>query len=101
MTHFWLNKGLVATGLVAKFSVAYWSISAVAIALAAGHDRAGVDVGQPAFPRRTAKGRTARRLIKRRCKPVRPPETGGGFSFRCNSFSHPNRPNIEMRSPRC
>jgi hypothetical protein len=27
MIHFWLNKGLVATGLVAKFSVAYWSIS--------------------------------------------------------------------------
>jgi hypothetical protein len=36
MTHFWLNKGLVATGLVAKFSVAYWSISAIAVALQLG-----------------------------------------------------------------
>jgi hypothetical protein len=55
MTHFWLNKGLVATGLVAKFSVAYWSISAVAIALqvamiilvwmlASKHFRAGTPV---------------------------------------------------------
>ncbi|THH36283.1 hypothetical protein E4Z66_14220 [Aliishimia ponticola] len=33
MTQFWLNKGLVAVGLVAKFSVAYLLISAVAIAL--------------------------------------------------------------------
>jgi hypothetical protein len=33
MTHFWLNKGLVAAGLVSKFSVAYWSISSVAVAL--------------------------------------------------------------------
>jgi hypothetical protein len=31
MTHFWLNKGLVAAGLVAKFSAAYWAISAAAI----------------------------------------------------------------------
>ncbi len=36
MTHFWLNKGLVATGLIAKFSVAYWGISAIAIALQIG-----------------------------------------------------------------
>ena len=33
MTQFWLNKGLVAAGFVAKFSLAYWAISAVAIAL--------------------------------------------------------------------
>jgi hypothetical protein len=32
MVHFWLNKGLVATGLVAKFGLAYWTISGVAIA---------------------------------------------------------------------
>jgi hypothetical protein len=31
MTHFWLNKGLVAAGLVAQFSVAYWVITAFAI----------------------------------------------------------------------
>lgn len=33
LVHFWLNKGLVAAGLVAKFGVAYWAISGVAIAL--------------------------------------------------------------------
>ncbi|SMP02845.1 TsoY family (seleno)protein [Shimia sagamensis] len=33
MLHFWLNKGLVASGLVDKFSLAYLLISAVAIAL--------------------------------------------------------------------
>ena len=32
MVHFWLNKGLVATGLVAKFGLAYWTISGVAVA---------------------------------------------------------------------
>jgi hypothetical protein len=33
MTHFWLNKGLVEAGLIAKFSGAYWGISAIAVAL--------------------------------------------------------------------
>lgn len=33
MTQFWLNKGLVAAGIVAKFSVAYWAISGIAVAL--------------------------------------------------------------------
>lgn len=33
MTHFWINKGLVAAGLIAKFGVAFWALSAVAIAL--------------------------------------------------------------------
>jgi hypothetical protein len=33
MLHFWLNKGLVAAGLVAQFGAAYWAISAVAVAL--------------------------------------------------------------------
>ena len=32
MTHFWINKGLVGAGLVAKFGVAYWAFSGVAIA---------------------------------------------------------------------
>lgn len=32
MTHFWLNKGLVANGLVAKFSAGYWAITLIAIA---------------------------------------------------------------------
>lgn len=36
MTHFYLNKGLVAVGLVEKFSVAYVAISAIAIALQFG-----------------------------------------------------------------
>lgn len=33
MLHFWLNKGLVAAGLIAKFGVAYWALSGVAVAL--------------------------------------------------------------------
>lgn len=33
MIHFWLNKGLVGTGLVDKFSLAYLAISAVAVGL--------------------------------------------------------------------
>jgi hypothetical protein len=33
MLHFWLNKGLVASGLVAKFGAAYWAISGVAVAI--------------------------------------------------------------------
>ncbi|WP_420396526.1 TsoY family (seleno)protein [Nioella sp.] len=36
MTHFWLNKGLVAAGIVAKYSVAYWAISGIAVALQLG-----------------------------------------------------------------
>ncbi|MDY6859472.1 MAG: hypothetical protein SWN98_09040 [Pseudomonadota bacterium] len=32
MIQFWLNKGLVAAGLVAKFSTGYWLITAIAIA---------------------------------------------------------------------
>jgi len=32
MIQFWLNKGLVAAGIVAKFSVAYWAVSGVAVA---------------------------------------------------------------------
>ena len=31
LTHFWLNKGLVDAGLIAKFSVGYWAITAVAL----------------------------------------------------------------------
>ncbi len=31
MLHFWINKGLVATGLIAKFGIAYWGFSAVAL----------------------------------------------------------------------
>ena len=32
MTHFWINKGLVGAGLIAKFGVAYWALSGVALA---------------------------------------------------------------------
>jgi len=32
MLHFWINKGLVGAGLIAKFGIAYWSLSALAIA---------------------------------------------------------------------
>lgn len=33
MIHFWLNRGLVDANLIAKFSVGYWTISAVAITI--------------------------------------------------------------------
>ncbi|SNS18181.1 TsoY family (seleno)protein [Tropicimonas sediminicola] len=33
MLHFWLNKGLVASGIVDKYSLAYLAISAIAVAL--------------------------------------------------------------------
>lgn len=33
MMHFFINKGLVASGAIAKFGPAYWSLTAVAIAL--------------------------------------------------------------------
>lgn len=36
MLHFWLNKGLVGAGMVAKFGAAYWAISAVAVAFQLG-----------------------------------------------------------------
>ncbi|MDD9717772.1 hypothetical protein PVW48_13515 [Dinoroseobacter sp. PD6] len=32
MLHFWINKGLVEAGLIAKFGGAYWSLTALAIA---------------------------------------------------------------------
>jgi hypothetical protein len=31
MMHFWINKGLVANGLIAKFGIAYWGFSAIAL----------------------------------------------------------------------
>ncbi|MEN8839926.1 MAG: hypothetical protein ABF254_01605 [Octadecabacter sp.] len=31
MTHFWINKGLVGAGMIAKFGLAYWMLTAVAI----------------------------------------------------------------------
>ncbi|MDG1281166.1 MAG: hypothetical protein P8O10_07645, partial [Pseudorhodobacter sp.] len=36
MLHFWINKGLVGAGLIAKFGLAYWSLSALAIGLQLG-----------------------------------------------------------------
>ncbi|MBK1634963.1 TsoY family (seleno)protein [Rhodovulum adriaticum] len=33
MLHFWLNKGVVAAGLFDKFSVGYWAIAALAVAV--------------------------------------------------------------------
>jgi hypothetical protein len=33
MMHFWLNRGLVDAGLIDKFSITYWVISALAVAL--------------------------------------------------------------------
>lgn len=31
MLHFWINKGLVGSGLIAKFDLAYWSLTSLAI----------------------------------------------------------------------
>ena len=31
LVHFWVNKGLVATGLIVKFGMAYWSLTALAL----------------------------------------------------------------------
>ena len=31
LLQFWINKGLVATGLIAKFGIAYWGLTAVAL----------------------------------------------------------------------
>lgn len=31
MLHFWINKGLVGAGLIAKFGMAYWSLTSLAI----------------------------------------------------------------------
>ncbi len=33
MLQFWINKGLVEAGLIAKFGTAYWTLSAVAVAV--------------------------------------------------------------------
>lgn len=35
MIHFWLNRALVPTGIVEKFSAGYWGITLVALALQA------------------------------------------------------------------
>ncbi len=32
MLHFWINKGLVGAGLIAKFGIAYWSLTSLALA---------------------------------------------------------------------
>lgn len=32
MGHFWINKGLVGAGLIAQFGLAYWALTAVAVA---------------------------------------------------------------------
>jgi len=32
MVHFFTNKGLVAAGIIDKFTLAYWAITAVALA---------------------------------------------------------------------
>ncbi len=33
MGHFWVNKGLVGAGLIAKFGLAYWTLTALALGL--------------------------------------------------------------------
>ena len=36
MLHFWINKGLVAAGVIAKFGIAFWSLTALAVVLQVG-----------------------------------------------------------------
>jgi hypothetical protein len=36
MMHFWINKGLVANGLIAKFGIAYWGFTAIALMFQVG-----------------------------------------------------------------
>jgi hypothetical protein len=31
LLHFWINKGLVATGTITKFGVAYWGLTGIAL----------------------------------------------------------------------
>lgn len=31
MLHFWINKGLVASGIIAKFGIAYWALNGIAL----------------------------------------------------------------------
>ncbi len=33
LMHFWINKGLVASGMITKFGTAYWTLSGVAVAV--------------------------------------------------------------------
>ena len=41
LTHFWINKGLVASGILVKFSGAYWGLTAVALFFPDRNDRFG------------------------------------------------------------
>ena len=61
MLHFWVNKGLVASGLIAKFGVAYWAFTAPALILQVAmlylvwklhalHFARGADAGGVAVP---------------------------------------------------
>ncbi|PIE10791.1 MAG: hypothetical protein CSA72_06890 [Rhodobacterales bacterium] len=36
MSHFWINKGLVGAGMIAKFGMVYWGLTALALALQVG-----------------------------------------------------------------
>ena len=104
MTHFWLNKGLVEAGLVDKFSVAYWGISAIALALqlsmivlvwmlATKHFRA--------IPTEAAVPAELTPTPQTRQDTAPPSRRGGFFHVACNSFRHPQGANIEMAPVRC
>lgn len=54
MTHFWINKGLVAAGIIAKFGLAYWALSAVAIAFQVAMIALVWHLGRRHFARRAA-----------------------------------------------
>jgi hypothetical protein len=54
MIHFWLNKGLVATGIVERFSAGYWAITLVALALQAATIWLALHLNRRHFGRRPA-----------------------------------------------
>jgi hypothetical protein len=54
MLHFWINKGLVGAGLIAKFGAAYWALTALALASQAAMIVLFVVLYRRHFPREAA-----------------------------------------------
>jgi hypothetical protein len=75
MLMFWLNKGLVEAGLVAKFGVAYWSVSALAVALQVAMIALVLTLNRRHFGRRPSRRRSPpnKTLIKHERAASRPP----------------------------
>lgn len=54
MVHFWLNKGLVANGLIEKFSAVYWGVTVIALALQVAMVVLALYLNRQHFGRRSA-----------------------------------------------